>query len=63
VTDVSDVPEVESTHHFRKIIGVRIHVVTMPRLVRAAMPAAVMSDHAEAISGKLEKLVFPSVRI
>lgn len=61
VADMDCVFQVERFEERRKIVGIGIHVVAVPRLARSAMATAVMSDGAETMGGEKHHLIFPGV--
>jgi len=62
VTNVDRVLQVERFDERRKVVGIGVHVVVIPGLVRSAMAAAVMRDTAVSMGGQKHHLVFPGVR-
>src|SRR5690606_17977450 len=48
VADQHHVPEIEFFDDTGEVVGVGVHVVARPRLVRAPVAPAVVRDHAEA---------------
>jgi hypothetical protein len=61
MADQNDVLEVERLDQRREIVGVGVHVVAEVRLVRAAVAAPVMCDHAEAVVEHEQHLPVPGV--
>ena len=53
--------EVELRYQFRKVVGVSVHVVAVPRLTGAAMAAAIMGDAAMAVRSEEKHLVLEGV--
>ena len=49
MTDVDRVLEIERLDEFRQIVGVRVHVVALPGLAGAPVPASIMRDAAVAV--------------
>jgi len=45
------------------VVGVVVHVVTVPRLARTAVAAPVMGDAAVAVAGQEDHLRLPAVGI
>jgi hypothetical protein len=62
VADVDRVLQVERLDKRRQIVGVVVEVIAVPRLVRAAVAAAVMRDTAVAALGQIKHLVLEGVR-
>ena len=44
--------EIEMINQFGQVVGLRVHVVAVPRLARAAMPAAIVRDAAITVFGE-----------
>jgi len=61
VADMNRVLQIKLLGQRREIIGIRIHVVTVPRLARLAMPAPVVRDAPIAARSEKEHLVFKRV--
>jgi hypothetical protein len=61
MTDVDDILQIEMGGHCSEIIGIVIHVVTVARLGRSAVPAPVMGDHAITLIEKEQHLRVPVV--
>jgi hypothetical protein len=61
VPDVDRVLEIERGDERRQIVGVGIHLIAAPRLTRASVAAAVMSDAAVATRREKDHLVFPGI--
>src|ERR1019366_7348563 len=61
--DQSRAFEIERFDESREVIGVRIHVVAVPRLTRAAMATTVMGDAAIAVGCQEEHLSLPTIGI
>ena len=57
-----NVAKVERLDHCGQIVGIVIHVIAVPRLAGAAMPAPIMRNDPEPLVGEEERLVFPAVR-
>jgi hypothetical protein len=55
------VGQVELRDGRRAVVGVRVPVIAVPRLVRAPVSAAVMGDAAVAAGDETHHLVFPGV--
>ena len=53
--------QVEMGGQSGQVIGVVVHVVTVARLRRAAMPASVMGNHAVAMAQEEQHLGVPVV--
>src|SRR5258706_12832979 len=60
--DMNRVFEVELFDQNREVVGVRIQVVAVPWLTRAAVAAAVMGNAAKTAGSQKEHLVFEGVR-
>ena len=61
VADMDCVGQVELRDGRREVVGVRVSVIAVPRLVRAPVSAAVMGDAAVAAGDETHHLVFPGV--
>lgn len=61
VTDHDSVIQVERLEEFRQIVGIRVHIVAIPRLTRPAVAATIVRDAAVAVGRKKEHLRFPGV--
>jgi hypothetical protein len=61
--DERDVAQVELLDQLSQVVGVRVHLVAVPRLRRAAVATAVMRDRAEAVLGQEQLLRLPAVRV
>src|SRR5439155_228597 len=61
VADVDRVLQVEGLDERREVVGVRVHVVTAPRLARAAVAATVVRDAAVTARREEDHLVLPCV--
>ena len=61
MADMDGVIQVERLDERRKIVGVRVQVVAVPRLARAAMAASVMRDATVSMRCQKEHLVFKGV--
>ncbi len=62
VAHVNGVLQIERLDQRRKVVGVGVHVVAVPRLARPAMAATVMGDATVAARGQEEHLVLECVR-
>jgi hypothetical protein len=60
--DQDRVLQVERLDQLRQIVGVRVHLVAVPRLARAAMAAPVVGDDAAAGGRRVQHLGLPAVR-
>src|ERR1700693_324592 len=63
VPDKCGLSKVKRFDEGRQIVGVRIHVIAVPRLVRSAMTAAVMRDDTISVLAEENHLCVPCVRI
>ena len=61
VANVDGTLQVEDVDKFRKIIGVGVQIISIPRLTRPAVATAVMRNAAESVGGEKHHLVFKSV--
>src|SRR6185369_9138883 len=61
VAHVNCILEIERFDERVEIVGVRVHVVSIPRLARATVSTTIMSDAAIAILGQEEHLVLKGV--
>jgi hypothetical protein len=55
------VPEVKLFGERGKIIGISIHLVSIPGLGGAAVPTAVMGNHAVAALSEVQHLIVPVI--
>jgi len=62
MSDVDGVPEVEGSSQLGNVGGIGVHLVACVGLVRAAVAAAVMRDHAVALRQEEQHLVVPVIR-
>lgn len=62
MTDHDGFPQIQHFEKLGEIIGVLVHVIAIPRLAGAPMPAAVVADTTISVRGKEEHLIFPRVR-
>jgi hypothetical protein len=51
MTDHHGIRDIECFKEFREVIGVSVHVIALPWLVRSSVPATVVRDAAEAVGG------------
>src|SRR5213592_4219831 len=63
MADQDGVVQIERLHERRQIVGVVVHVVTLPGLAGPPMAAPVMGNGAIAMGGHVEQLVVPGVGI
>ena len=61
VADYHHVFQIERIDQLGQVVRVGVHVVTVPGLVGAAMPAAVMRNHAVAALAQKHHLRIPGV--
>ena len=61
--DEGDVPEVEVLDQLGQVVGVGVHLVAVPGLARAAVPAAIVGDDAEAVRREEQHLRVPAVGV
>ena len=61
MSDVNHVLQIELLDEFPQIIGIGIHVVPLPGLVGATMPATVMSNDAISAGGEEKHLILECV--
>jgi len=54
--------QIERREKFGQIIRISVHFISIPRLARAAVAAAIMRDAAIAIRGQEKHLRFPGIR-
>src|SRR4051794_20294750 len=59
--DVNGVPKVERQRELLHVLDIGVHLVPGVCLARAAMPAAIVSNHAIALTQKEHQLVVPVV--
>ena len=57
----TDVFQMEPVDQLGHVVGILVHVVAVPGLVRTAMAAAVMGDNAVAVSAEEHHLGVPGV--
>src|ERR1700722_14451459 len=62
VADMDRVPEIEKIGELRQIVGVGVHVIAVPGLVRTAMATTVMGSHPVAVRCEEQHLAVPCVR-
>ena len=62
VADVDSVLQIKLLREGCEIVGVGVHVVAVPRLAGAAVPAPVMRDDAVALLAEEQHLSVPVVR-
>jgi hypothetical protein len=62
VPDVHGLLQVQGLDERGEVVGVGVHVVAVPGLARAAVAAAVVRDHPEAVLAQEEHLGVPRVR-
>src|SRR6185312_4150582 len=62
MADVNCLAQIELFRQGRKVVGVRVHVVTGPRLTRSSMSAPVMRDRAVAARSEEQHLAVPGIR-
>ena len=62
VPDVDGVVQVELFDHRAQVGGVVVHVMAVAGLGGAAVPAAVVRDHAVALLQEEQQLVVPVIR-
>jgi hypothetical protein len=63
VPDKHGILQIQRFHQFGEIIGIGIHVITMPGLAGSPVPPAISSDAAIAVARHEEHLSFKSVRV
>ena len=63
VTDVNRVLQVERLDQRREVVRVRVHIVSVPRLARAPVPAAIVGDATVPARSEEHHLVFERIRI
>src|ERR1035441_1856095 len=61
VAAVHRILQVERLGEFGQVVGIGVHVVAVPGLAGAAIPAAVVRDGAVSMRGEKDHLVFPCV--
>lgn len=61
VADHCHVVQIQALYELGEIVGVLIHVVTVPRLSRAAVAAAIVSNDAEASLAQEQHLSIPRI--
>ena len=61
MADVDNVARAQMIDHRQHIVGVVIHVVAVPDLAGAAMPASIMSNHPKALREKEQHLRIPVI--
>src|SRR5262245_4996743 len=61
MANVDGLCQVKFLHKRRQVVGVSVHVISVPGLAGSAMPAAVVSDAAIAVVGQEKHLVFPGI--
>src|SRR6266446_5726475 len=62
MADMNRFLQVERFDQRREVVGVGVHVISLPRLARPAMAASVVGDTAVAARGQEKHLVLKSVR-
>src|SRR5258705_7376767 len=62
VTNMDCVLQVEGFNEFCQVIGIGVHLVSVPGLARSTMTAAIMCDAAVSLSTQKNHLVFPGIR-
>ncbi len=55
--------QIQRVEKRRQIVGIRVHLVAVPRLVGTAVPAAIVRDDAVAMRRQEEHLRFPAVGV
>jgi hypothetical protein len=63
VANMNRILETEFCCELGQIIGVRVHIIAVPRLARTPMPAAVMGYAAVSARGEKEHLVFKRISV
>ena len=63
MADKHGILEIETFHQLGEIIGVGVHVITLPGLAGPPMSPAIMSDTAIATAGQEEHLIFKGVGV
>ena len=63
VSDMNDVRQVELLDEFRKVVGVRVHVIPVPGLGRPSVTAPVVGDGAIPVGRHEEQLLVPCVGV
>ena len=63
VANQHGVLQIERFHQLGEIIGVGVHVITLPRLAGPPMPPAISGDTPVALAGQEEHLIFKGVRV
>ncbi len=62
MADMDRVCEIQLLSELGEVVGVRVHVVAVPRLARTSVAAAVVRDAAVSARGQKEHLVFKGIR-
>ncbi len=62
MSDMNRLLQVKMLHQSGQVVGIGIHVVAPPGLVRATMAAAIMRNHAISVRCQIKHLVFEGVR-
>jgi hypothetical protein len=55
--------QIQRFHQLGEIIGIGVHIVTLPRLAGPPMTSAIMRDATVASAGQKEHLIFKRVRV
>src|SRR5690606_20909385 len=60
-TDEDHIAEIEMLDQLGQVVGIMIHIVSVPRLARAAVAAPVVGNDAETVVREMKHLRFPTV--
>jgi hypothetical protein len=61
VSDENGIVQIEVVHEPRQVVGIRVHVVAVPRLARTAVAAAVVRDAPIPARSEKVHLIFERV--
>ena len=63
MADQGDALQIERFDELRQVVGVGVHIVTVPGLARTAVAATIMGDAAIAVGSQVDHLAFPGIGI
>ena len=63
MTDERDTSHIEGVQHAGEVVGVRVHLIAVPRLARSTVTAAIVRDHAATVLGEEQRRGFPPVGV
>src|SRR5258707_706474 len=62
MSDVDGILQIKGLDQGRQVIGIRVHLVPVPRLTGPAVATSIMSNTTISVRGKKEHLVLKGVR-